>query len=121
MSGVIRAPQTSAQHPMPRTVAMPNVGERLVVVGSKGGAEKDPAWVANLAAHREEAVAEVGAERERVWRLYMLGSALGFEDGDITVYQVLTSRPGAEHALPLIRALPASAPRFGMPYGAVAA
>ena len=52
------------------------------------------AWVANLAARREEAVAEVGDERERVWRMYMLGSALGFEDGDVTVYQVLTDPPG---------------------------
>src|SRR4051794_7451974 len=62
------------------------------------------AWVDNLAAHREPAVAEVGAERERVWRLYMLGSSLGFEDGDVTVYQVLTTRPDAAHGLPLTRA-----------------
>src|SRR4051812_9964651 len=62
------------------------------------------AWVANLAAHSEQAVAEVGAERERVWRMYMLGSALGFEDGDVTVYQVLTTRPDAPHGLPLTRA-----------------
>ena len=33
----------------------------------------------------------------------MLGSALGFEDGDVTVYQVLTTRPGAAHELPLQR------------------
>jgi cyclopropane-fatty-acyl-phospholipid synthase len=79
------------------------------------------AWVANLAAHREAAVAEVGADRERVWRMYMLGSALGFEDGDVTVYQVLTVKPGAEHELPLIRALPESTARFGVPYGALAA
>ena len=57
------------------------------------------AWVANLAARREEAVAEVGEERERVWRMYMLGSALGFEDSDVTVYQVLSARPDAPHAL----------------------
>ena len=47
-------------------------------------------WLANLDAHREEAVADVGDERERVWRLYMLASALGFEAGDVTVYQTLT-------------------------------
>jgi cyclopropane-fatty-acyl-phospholipid synthase len=79
------------------------------------------AWVANLAARREEAVAEVGAERERVWRMYMLGSALGFEDGDVTVYQVLTTRPDAAHRLPLVRSLPDSVSRFGRPYGALAA
>ena len=62
------------------------------------------AWVANLARHRDEAVAEIGAERERVWRMYMLGSALGFEDSDVTVYQVLSTRPDGPHRLPLTRA-----------------
>jgi cyclopropane-fatty-acyl-phospholipid synthase len=61
------------------------------------------AWLANLAAHRDEAVADIGPERERVWRLYMLGSALGFEAGDVTVYQTLSTRPGAPHGLPLRR------------------
>lgn len=60
-------------------------------------------WVANLAAGRDEAVAEVGEERERVWRLYMLGSAQGFEGGEIGIYQTLAARPGAAHALPLDR------------------
>lgn len=61
-------------------------------------------WVANLAAHREEALGEVGPQRERVWRLYMLGSALGFEAGEISLHQVLAARPGAPHGLPLTRA-----------------
>jgi cyclopropane-fatty-acyl-phospholipid synthase len=61
-------------------------------------------WLANLEASRDEAVAEIGAERERIWRLYLTASALGFEDGDITVYQVLTAHRGAPHALPLERA-----------------
>ena len=61
-------------------------------------------WVANLAANRNEAIAEVGPERERVWRLYMLGSALGFEASEISVHQVLAARPGARHGLPLDRA-----------------
>ena len=61
-------------------------------------------WVANLAQHRDETVAEVGVERERVWRLYMLGSALGFEAGEISVHQVLAARPGGPHGLPLDRA-----------------
>jgi cyclopropane-fatty-acyl-phospholipid synthase len=62
------------------------------------------AWIANLAAEREGIVAEVGEERERVWRLYMIGSALAFEDGDISIFQVLAARPGAAHELPLVRA-----------------
>ncbi|MBV9004243.1 MAG: class I SAM-dependent methyltransferase, partial [Solirubrobacterales bacterium] len=61
-------------------------------------------WAANLEANRREAIADAGEERVRAWSLYILGSALGFEDGDITIYQVLTSRLGARHRLPLDRA-----------------
>ena len=61
-------------------------------------------WLANLEANHARAVALVGEERERAWRLYMLASATGFEDGDITVYQVLAARLGADHHLPLDRA-----------------
>jgi cyclopropane-fatty-acyl-phospholipid synthase len=50
-------------------------------------------WVANLEAQWEEAVALVGAERARVWRLYMCGSVNGFEDGGIAVHQVLAVKP----------------------------
>jgi cyclopropane-fatty-acyl-phospholipid synthase len=53
------------------------------------------AWAANLAAHRAEAIALAGEERERVWRLYMTACALAFERGDIGVYQTLAVRPGA--------------------------
>jgi len=48
--------------------------------------------VANLEANWEEAVAEVGAARARVWRLYMAGSALNFEAGRTQVHQVLAVR-----------------------------
>ncbi len=61
-------------------------------------------WVANLQARRAEAIAHVGEERARAWRLYMLGSAQAFEAGEITVYQVLGARGGAPHRLPLDRA-----------------
>jgi cyclopropane-fatty-acyl-phospholipid synthase len=60
-------------------------------------------WLANLARHREEAIAQAGAERERIWRLYMTGSALAFERGDITIYQALVAAPGGDHGLPLSR------------------
>jgi cyclopropane-fatty-acyl-phospholipid synthase len=60
-------------------------------------------WEANLKAHRAEAIATAGRERERAWRLYMLGSAQAFESGEITVYQVLAVRDGAPHGLPLQR------------------
>jgi cyclopropane-fatty-acyl-phospholipid synthase len=61
------------------------------------------AWIANLRAQRAAIVAEVGEERERVWRLYLAGSALAFADGDISVFQVLAARGGAPHRLPLMR------------------
>jgi cyclopropane-fatty-acyl-phospholipid synthase len=59
-------------------------------------------WVENLEAHWDEAVAEVGAGRARVWRLYMAASALGFERNDIQIDQVLAVRPdGGASAMPL--------------------
>ena len=33
----------------------------------------------------------------------MLGSALAFEDGDISVFQILAGRPGGALGLPLVR------------------
>jgi cyclopropane-fatty-acyl-phospholipid synthase len=50
------------------------------------------AWVANLETNWEEAIAEVGAARARVWRLYMAASALNFEPGRTQVHQILAVR-----------------------------
>jgi cyclopropane-fatty-acyl-phospholipid synthase len=47
------------------------------------------AWVANLQQHWDAAVAEVGVRRARVWLLYMAASANGFDDGGISIHQVL--------------------------------
>jgi cyclopropane-fatty-acyl-phospholipid synthase len=46
-------------------------------------------WCANLEANWDEAVAEVGVGRARVWRLYMAASRLGFERDNIQLHQVL--------------------------------
>jgi cyclopropane-fatty-acyl-phospholipid synthase len=51
------------------------------------------AWVRNLEANWDEALAEVGQGRARVWRLYMAASALNFEAGRTQVHQVLAVRP----------------------------
>ncbi|MBS1837030.1 MAG: class I SAM-dependent methyltransferase [Actinobacteria bacterium] len=59
------------------------------------------AWVRNLEEHWDEAVADVGANRARVWRLYMAGSALGFEQGRIRVNQVLGLRDPDQARFPL--------------------
>ncbi|MGH2884897.1 MAG: class I SAM-dependent methyltransferase [Solirubrobacteraceae bacterium] len=60
-------------------------------------------WLDNLEMHRAEALALVGSQRERAWRLYMTASAQAFEDGELTVYQVVAARDGAPHPLPLDR------------------
>jgi cyclopropane-fatty-acyl-phospholipid synthase len=61
------------------------------------------AWSANLDAHWDEAVAEVGLARARVWRLYLAGSRLGFERNTVQLHQVLgvrlDSRGGSEMPL----------------------
>jgi cyclopropane-fatty-acyl-phospholipid synthase len=46
-------------------------------------------WGANLDAHWDEAVREVGEGRARVWRLYLAGSRLGFTQRRIELHQVL--------------------------------
>jgi cyclopropane-fatty-acyl-phospholipid synthase len=51
------------------------------------------AWAANLDAHWDEAVAEVGLAKARVWRLYLVGSRLGFEQNHIQLHQVLAVKP----------------------------
>jgi len=50
------------------------------------------AWVGNLEANWDRAVAEAGAARARIWRLYMAASALNFEAGQTQVHQVLAVR-----------------------------
>jgi cyclopropane-fatty-acyl-phospholipid synthase len=60
-------------------------------------------WLTNLRDHGDEATALVGSERVRAWELYILASALGFEDSEITVYQVLAARGEGPQRLPLDR------------------
>jgi cyclopropane-fatty-acyl-phospholipid synthase len=56
------------------------------------------AWVANLEANWDAAVAEVGEGRARVWRLYMAASAVTFLRNGVQVHQVLATRPTASGA-----------------------
>ena len=60
-------------------------------------------WCANLSAHWDEAVAEVGAGRARVWAMYMAGSQLGFERHTIELHQVLGVKlhPSGQSDMPL--------------------
>lgn len=50
-------------------------------------------WCANLVAHWDEAVAEVGLPTAKVWGLYMAGSRLAFETNGIQLHQVLAVNP----------------------------
>jgi cyclopropane-fatty-acyl-phospholipid synthase len=50
-------------------------------------------WVDNLTKRFDEAVEEVGVQRARVWRLYMAGSAVGFERHHLEIHQILCVRP----------------------------
>ncbi|HET9724598.1 MAG TPA: class I SAM-dependent methyltransferase [Actinomycetota bacterium] len=60
------------------------------------------AWVRNLEERWDEAVAEAGAARARIWHLYMAASALNFEAGRTQVHQVLAVRsPGGRSGLTL--------------------
>ncbi|GII91716.1 SAM-dependent methyltransferase [Sinosporangium siamense] len=60
-------------------------------------------WCANLDAHWDEAVAEVGQGTARVWRLYMAGCIVGFERNKVQLHQVLGVKlgEGGEADVPL--------------------
>lgn len=58
-------------------------------------------WVERLEASRVAALAAVGEKLYRIWRIYMAGSAHGFERGWMSVYQVLAGKPLAGGALEL--------------------
>jgi cyclopropane-fatty-acyl-phospholipid synthase len=51
------------------------------------------AWLATLEARSAEVSALLGEEGARVWRLYMAGSALAFDEGRMGVHQILAVRP----------------------------
>ncbi|GII79912.1 cyclopropane-fatty-acyl-phospholipid synthase [Sphaerisporangium rufum] len=60
-------------------------------------------WCANLDAHWDEAVAEVGQGTARVWRLYMAGCVVGFERNKVQLHQILGVKLGerGESGVPL--------------------
>jgi cyclopropane-fatty-acyl-phospholipid synthase len=51
-------------------------------------------WSRRLDEHLAEAEALAGADRTRVWRLYLRAARNGFETAQTAVYQVLARRPG---------------------------
>ena len=63
------------------------------------------AWYATFDANWDQVVALVGEEVARVWRLYLVGGALAFEEGRMGVDQILMVRPGpgGRSHLPAVR------------------
>jgi len=61
------------------------------------------AWSANLEQNWDASVAEIGPAKARTWRLYLVGSRIGFERNDIQLHQVLgvKLKPGAVSGMPL--------------------
>lgn len=53
-------------------------------------------WCANLDEHWDEAVAEAGAGRSRVWALYLAACRLAFERREIELHQILGVRTDRE-------------------------
>jgi len=50
-------------------------------------------WIERYETRYDDAVRLAGAERARVWRLYLRAARLGFETGWASIYQVLAHRP----------------------------
>ncbi len=60
------------------------------------------AWERNLDDHWEETVAEVGEARARVWRLYLAGSRVSFDEDGIELHQILAANTvGGDAGMPL--------------------
>ncbi len=62
-------------------------------------------WSGNFERHMHDAVAAASERTARIWRLYLAGCAYAFEQGWVSIYQILASKqtkPGGT-ALPLTR------------------
>ncbi|MDT8443991.1 MAG: class I SAM-dependent methyltransferase [Desulfuromonadales bacterium] len=61
-------------------------------------------WVKRLEANRDRAIELTSPETYRIWRIYMAGSAYGFETGRLGLYQSLLVKSGRQASrLPLTR------------------
>ncbi len=49
-------------------------------------------WAERLMANKEAAIAEAGAERYRLWVLYLSGVSMAFERGTLNIFQTLASK-----------------------------
>jgi cyclopropane-fatty-acyl-phospholipid synthase len=72
-----------------------NAGFEVIDVQAMGEhyARTIRAWLDNFEANLPEIAKLLTAEQVRVWRLYLAGSALAFEEGRMGVDQILAVRP----------------------------
>jgi len=98
-------------------MSMRPVGETVALIEGAGLEVRDvhglrehyvrtvQAWYDTFEANWDEVVAMVGEEAGRVWRLYLVGAALAFEEGRMGVDQILAVRrgPGGESGMPAVR------------------
>ncbi len=64
-------------------------------------------WLRNFESHWDDVVSMVGLEMARVWRLYLVGGGLSFEQGRMGVEQILLVKPSPFTVIPVptVRAL----------------
>lgn len=64
-------------------------------------------WLRNFESHWDDVVSMVGLEMARVWRLYLVGGGLSFEQGRMGVEQILLVKPSPFTVFPVpnVRAL----------------
>lgn len=76
-------------------------------------------WVDALEAHEDQARRVLGAEADKViraYRLYLAGSAMSFEQGWISLFQILGSRPDGVVERRELKAGPLRATQSGYPF-----
>lgn len=56
------------------------------------------AWTHNLESHWDDAIREVGEQRARTWRLYLVASRIGFETNNIQLHQTLGVKLDGTHS-----------------------
>ncbi len=57
-------------------------------------------WAHRLDAHADEARQAAGEKRYRIWRVYLMGSGVGFRDNWMNIYQLLACKLGGPGANP---------------------
>jgi cyclopropane-fatty-acyl-phospholipid synthase len=58
-------------------------------------------WINNLEGNRDAAIAATDERTYRIWRLYMAGSAQGFNRGSMGLFQSLLGKPDVEGRTPV--------------------